>query len=106
MMSAERTLRLCSNPAGVQSSTRQESVSISPSPEPLALLSIESILHEFRSFSDADQRRLLKELTGARLAETARRIAANPQGPAPVADEELNRLVHEARREVLRARGL
>jgi len=71
-----------------------------------AVISVESIVQEFRSLSDSDQHRLLKELMRARLIETARRIAANPQHPLPLDDDDLNRLVHEARREVLRARGL
>ena len=66
----------------------------------------ESMLADFGSLSDEDQRRLLKELTRARLAERARRIAEGTEPPPPVNDEELNRLVHEARREVLCARGL
>jgi hypothetical protein len=70
------------------------------------VLSVEAILQEFRLLSDGDQRRLLKELTRARLAETARRIAESPQPLPRIDDEELSRLVHEARREVLRARGL
>jgi len=69
---------------------------------------VESMLDLFRRLSDEDQRRLLRELTRARLAETARRITeGTPPAPVmPVTDEELSRLVHEARREVLRARGL
>ncbi len=67
---------------------------------------VESILDQFRNLSEEDQRRLVREITRTRLLATARRIADGREPMPPVGDEELNQLVHEARREVLRARGL
>lgn len=67
---------------------------------------VESIVEQFKRLSDNDQKQLMRELARARLSATARRIAASPEPRMPVSDEELNQLVHEARREVLRARGL
>ncbi len=46
------------------------------------------------------------KLGRARLIQALREIEARPEGPRPVSDEELDRLVHQARREILRARGL
>ena len=67
---------------------------------------IESLVEQFKRLSDDDQKELMRELARARLGATARRIADGPEPPMPVSDEELNEIVHEARREVLRARGL
>lgn len=66
----------------------------------------ESILEQFQHLSDEEQDRVVRALTRRRLSAAMRRIADRPEQPLPLSDEEINAVVHEARREMLRARGL
>lgn len=67
---------------------------------------VESILDQADLLSEAERERLLRALRRKRFDEVLRRIEKGPEPAMPVSEEELERLVHEARREVLRARGL
>lgn len=67
---------------------------------------VESILDQADQLSEAERERLLRALRRKRFDEVLRRLEQGPEPTAPVSDEELDRLVHEARREVLSARGL
>lgn len=67
---------------------------------------IENILEQVQLLSEPDQEQLLRELRRRRFDHVFRRIEEGPEPPMPVSDEELDRIVHEARRGVLRARGL
>jgi len=70
------------------------------------MLTVKSILDQVRLLSEEDQDRLAREFACKRLADVMGKIAARPQSPLPLSDEEINDLVHEGRAEVLRARGL
>lgn len=70
------------------------------------MLTVKGILEQVRLLSEEDQDRLARELACERLADVMGSIAARPQSPLPLSDDEINDLVHEARAEVLRARGL
>lgn len=66
---------------------------------------VETIVEQFELLSDEDQERVMRELTRRRLSEVMRKIAARSDTPLPLSDEEINEIVHEARGEMLRARG-
>ncbi len=67
---------------------------------------VESILEQADRISEPERERLLRALRRRRFDEILRQIESRPASDLPVSEEELDRLVHEARREVLRARGL
>ncbi|MCC6360333.1 MAG: hypothetical protein IT450_16455 [Phycisphaerales bacterium] len=67
---------------------------------------VESILEQADQLPEPERERLLRALRRRRFDEILRRIERKPAPALPVSEEELDRLVHEARREVLRARGL
>jgi hypothetical protein len=67
---------------------------------------VESILEQVDRLTEAERERLLRALRRRRFDEILRRIESRPTSDLPVSEQELDRLVHEARREVLRARGL
>lgn len=66
-------------------------------------MSVEEILQQAKSLSPDDQSRLVSELARAVLARRLRQTAQSVPGPLPITDEELNRLIKEARGEVIRA---
>ncbi len=67
---------------------------------------VESILNDVRQLSAEDWQRLMKALTLVDVRETMHRIASQPEKPLPIGEQELDEIVHEARDEMLRARGL
>lgn len=67
---------------------------------------LESLLNQAKDLSESDQELLLRELRRWRFDQVLRRLEKKTEQPPPVTDEELDALVHETRREVLRARGL
>lgn len=71
-----------------------------------AVATLETVLSEARSLSRGDRRELMRELARLDLIELCKDIEANPVDPLPISDEELDEIVHEARGEMLRARGL
>jgi len=66
---------------------------------------VESILEQADLLSEAERERLLRALRRKRFDEILRRIERGPEPEMPLDEKELDRLVHETRREVLRARG-
>ncbi|QDV89535.1 hypothetical protein RAS2_06050 [Phycisphaerae bacterium RAS2] len=66
-------------------------------------MSVEEILQQAKSLSPDDQSRLVSELARAVLARRLRQTTQSASRPLPVTDQELNRLIHEARGEVIRA---
>lgn len=67
---------------------------------------VESILEQAAQLNEADRERLVRLLRRRRFDEVLSQIEHNGSESLPVGDDELGRLVHEARREVLRARGI
>lgn len=67
---------------------------------------VESILEQAAQLNEADRERLVRLLRRRRFDEVLSKIEHNDSGALPIGDDELDRLVHEARREVLRARGI
>lgn len=67
---------------------------------------VESILEQAAQLNEADRERLVRILRRRRFDEVLARIEHSSSDVLSVGDDELDRLVHEARREVLRARGL
>jgi hypothetical protein len=70
------------------------------------MATLKTLLTDARSLPLEDRQRLVRELARANLIDLLRSIEADPVDPLPVSDQELQLLVHEARRKVLRARGL
>ena len=69
-------------------------------------MTVEEILSYVDELSAADQDRVAAELAMRRWQLTLQRIATQGRDELPVADEELDALVHKARGETLRASGL
>jgi len=67
---------------------------------------VDSILEQADLLSEVEREHLLRALRRKRFDEILRRIEQGPPPVMAVSDEELDRIVHEARREVLRGRGL
>ena len=67
---------------------------------------VEAIISEIAQLPAAEQSRLLHELGRSILAQRFRERAEREDVPLPISDVELNEIVHEARRETLRAHGL
>jgi len=67
---------------------------------------VDQILLEIEQLSPEDQSRLFHELNHKVLARRFRDRASQGGFPLPVSDFELDQIVHETRREVLRARDL
>jgi hypothetical protein len=63
-------------------------------------------MEQFEQLTEPERERLVRTLRRRRFDEVLQRIESGSAPPLPVTEEELDRLVHEARREVLRARGL
>lgn len=70
------------------------------------MASVEEIVRQADELSPDDQTRLVRELARTMLKRHMAEAAANPISPLPIAEDEINRIVHETRRETLRARGL
>lgn len=67
---------------------------------------VDQIIQEIEQLSPEDQSRLFHELSREVLAKRFRERASQGGFPLPVSDFELDQIVHEARRETLRAHGL
>jgi hypothetical protein len=70
------------------------------------MTAVDEILAKARELPPEDQERIVRELTRDRLIRRLQATEAKSTDQLPISDEELNQLVHEARREVLRAHGL
>lgn len=68
--------------------------------------SVDQIMSEIEQLSPEDQSRLFRELSSEVLAKRFRERASKGGFPLPVSETELDQIVHEARRETLRAHGL
>ena len=67
---------------------------------------VDAIMSEIHQLSAEEQARLLRELSREILAKRFRERAERSNGPLPFSDAELDQIVHEARRETLRAHDL
>ena len=67
---------------------------------------VDVIMSEIQQLSAEEQSRLFRELSRELLAKRFRERAEKGDAPLPISDLELDQIVHEARREMLRARGL
>ncbi len=70
------------------------------------MASLEALLNDAKSLPLGDRQQLVRELTRANLIELLREVERAPTELLPISEQELHQLVHEARRKVLRARGL
>lgn len=70
----------------------------------IRMSTVDEIISKVRSLPLEDQNRIVSELSQDLLIHKLRAIETNPVDPPPVSDDELDRLVHEARGEVQRAR--
>ena len=68
--------------------------------------SVNEILDQVQQLEPAERARLVRELARAALAGKLARVAGRPDMPGALSDEEIDRIVHDARRETLRASGL
>jgi len=67
---------------------------------------VDQIMSEIERLSPEDQSKLFSRLSREVLAKRFRERANRGDSPLPVSDTELDQIVHEARREVLRAHDL
>lgn len=70
------------------------------------MATIDAIMSEIHRLSDQEQSALFQEFSREMLAKRFGARAEGPEIGLPVSDAELNQIVHEARRETLRAHGL
>jgi hypothetical protein len=70
------------------------------------MANLNDCLSQARQLSPGDQERLVAELSRSVVARHMADLAQGPAAPIPLNDEEIEQLVHEARRETLRASGL
>lgn len=69
-------------------------------------MSVEELMEQAEALSPADQSRFAAELARKVLQKRLAEIVSQPDAPLPLTDGEIDQLVHEARRETLRASGL
>jgi hypothetical protein len=67
---------------------------------------VEVIISEIEQLPAEEQSKFFHELGRSLLAKRFRERAAATDAPLPISDIELDQIVHEARGEMLRARGL
>ena len=67
---------------------------------------VDEIVGEVKRLAPADQIRLMRELAGIVLSERLAQVGKGAAVPLPLTDDEIDQLVHGARREALRASGL
>jgi hypothetical protein len=67
---------------------------------------VDAIMSQIHRLSTEEQSALFVEFSREMLARRFGARANGPETELPVSDAELNQLVHEARRETLRAHGL
>lgn len=67
---------------------------------------VNDIIGQIEQLSPEDQDLLWNEISHKFLARKFRERGNQPEKPLPISDVELDQIVHEARQEVLRARGL
>lgn len=67
---------------------------------------VDEIISKVRALPLEDQTLIVRELSRDLLIRRLRDIEAGPEEPLPVSDEELDQIVHEARREIQRARSI
>jgi len=68
-------------------------------------MSLDEVLNQANTLSATDQARLVAELSRTVLSRRLAELGVRPEGVLPLSDDEINRLVHEARGEALRASG-
>lgn len=69
-------------------------------------MSVEDVMEQVNSLSQDDQAQLAAELARKVLKRKLSEIGSLPDTPLPLTDVEIDQIVHEARRETLRARGI
>ncbi len=70
------------------------------------MVSVDDILEQVEHLEPAEKARLVRELARAGLARKLAQVGNRDDVSGALSDEEIDRIVHDARRETLRASGL